>query len=457
MKSGLRQLIKNTKPKKSGNGPNIPLAPYGYKRGSMFDLGVGRQSKEAQLRTYQQSGTVYSIVNLLQQASAYPAWHLYKKQPVDGRRRYSTRDNGSDQRTEVTTHAALTLWNMPNAFTTGFEFREGSNQHLELTGETYWVLNRELTTFPTAMWYVRPDRMEPVPDPDDYLIGWIYTGPNGEQVPLKLTEVIQEKLPDPLDPFRGVSAVGSIMANIEQQQYATEYQRNLFYNGADPGGIIEVPNKLTEAEFDELIDRWRETHQGIARAGRIGVLENGVAWTPSGHTNKDLEYANLRLTNRDEIREAWRMHKAMLGTSDDVNRANAQTAEEVFVGWQSVPRLERRKNTLNAKFLPMFGENTEKNLEFDYASPDADNRELDNLELTTKSNAAQVLVAAGFDPEAVLEAVGLPAMKFKEPPKPTPPPAVPNDSDSNTGDKELDDVLSNLRRNAAYNALVGVK
>ena len=455
MKSGLRRLVKNVAPKKSKTGPNIPLAPYGYRRGSMFDLGVGRQSKEAQLRAYQQSGTVYSIVNLLQQAAASPEWHLFKKQPVDGRRRYSTKDTGSDQRVEVMTHASLTLWNKPNAFTTGFEFREGSNQHLELTGETFWVLNREVANFPTSMWYVRPDRMDPVPDPDDYLIGWIYTGPNGEQVPLKLTEVIQEKVPDPLDPFRGASAVGSIMANIEQQQYATEYQRNLFYNGADPGGVIEVPNKLTEAEFDELIDRWRETHQGIARAGRIGVLENGISWVPGGHTNKDLEYANLRLTNRDEIREAWRMHKAMLGTSDDVNRANAQTAEEVFVGWQSVPRLNRRKNTLNSKYLPMFGTGTEDKYEYDYSSPDADNRELDNLELTTKSNAAQVLVQAGFDPEAVLEAVGLPAMKFKEPPPPPPKPA-PEADDSTTGDDQLDDVLSNLRRNAAYNAMVGV-
>jgi HK97 family phage portal protein len=465
MKSGLRQLARNAKSKKSkGNGPGIPLAPYGYRRGMMFDLGTGRMSKETQLRTYQQSGTVYGIVSLLQLAAASPPWHLYKKQPLDGRRRYTTADGGSDQRVEVVNHAALTLWNKPNYFTTGFEFREGCNQHEELTGETFWVLEREVANFPTSMWYVRPDRMDPVPDPDDYLVGWIYTGPNGQQVPLKLSEVIQEKLPDPLDPFRGASAVGSIMPNIEQQLYATEYQRNLFYNGADPGGIINVPTKLTEPEFDELIDRWRETHQGVARAGRVGVLENGTSWIPNAHTNKDLEYANLRLTNRDEIREAWRMHKAMLGTSEDVNRANAQTAEEVFVSWQTTPRLERRKNTLNSKYLPMFGEGLEDKLEFDYEDPNADNRELDNMEMQTKAQAANLLISTGFDPDDVLEAVGLPSMFFKAPitPKPLPVEAPPSsaggigvgtpESDS---DKQLNDILSNLRRNAAFNAIVG--
>ena len=267
MKSGLRRITK-----RSGKTP-IPLAPYGYRRGSIFDLGIGKQSKETQLRAYQQSGTVFSIVSLLQQSAATPAWHLYKKQPQDGRRRYTTADKGSDQRIEVVQHAAIQLWHKPNEFMSGFEFREGCNQHQELTGETFWVLNREVTSFPTAIWYVSPARMDPVPDPDDYLVGWIYTSPSGEQIPLKLDEVIQEKLPDPLDPFRGAGPVGSIMPNIEQQYYATEYQRNLFYNGADPGGTLTVPNRLTETEFDELITRWRETHQGIARAGRVGVLE----------------------------------------------------------------------------------------------------------------------------------------------------------------------------------------
>lgn len=417
MKSGLRRLVNQGK-------PPVPLAPYGYRRGMMFDLGTGRASRETQMRAYGQSGTVYSIVSLLQSAPASPAWHLYKKQPQDGRRRYTTGDQGSDQRVEVIQHAALSLWNKPNDFHSGFEFREGSNQHEELTGETFWVLNREVTTFPTSMWYVRPDRMEPVPSPEDYLVGWIYTGPNGEQVPLKLDEVILEKLPDPLDPFRGAGPVASILPNIQQQKYATEYQRNLFLNGATPGGIIQVDKRLTDPEFDELVGRWRESHQGVARAGRVGVLENGATWASDAPTNKDMEYANLRQVNRDELREAWRMHKHMLGTVDDVNRANAATAEEIFVGWQTIPRLDRRKDTLNYKLLPMFyPQGSDVPVEFDYEDPSPDNREEDNAELTAKATAAKTLIDAGFDPGDVLEVVGLPDMTVLE--KATQAPALP--------------------------------
>jgi len=402
--------------------PPVPLADsYRYQRGLSFNLGAGRQDRENHLRQYGVSGTLYGIVSLLAESAATPTWKLYRKPPQDGRVRYTTGDRGSDERTEIVQHAAIQLINNPNDFHSRFEFFEGSQQHEELTGETFWVLDME-AGFPTSMWYVRPDRFEPVPDPDDYLVGWIYTGPSGEQVPLRRDEVILEKRPDPLDPYRGAGPVASIMPNIQQQRYATEYQRNLFLNGADPGGVITVPNRLTDVQFDELIDRWRESHRGVARAGHVGVLEDGMQWMPSAHSNKDMEYGELRLANRDELREAWRIHKAMMGTSDDVNRANSQTAQEVFVAWQVIPRLNRRRDTLNSKLLPLFG-GAEKVAEFDYQDPSPENAETAALELSEKAKAAQALVNAGYDPHDVLETVGLPDMDVVE--KATQAPALP--------------------------------
>lgn len=419
MKSPLGTLMKG---RSTAAGPPVPLSTLSRaSRGLSFNLGAGKASRETFMRQYGASGTIYGIISLLAETAATPEWHLYKKTPVDGRRRYTTGDKGSDQRIEVIQHAAIQLWNSPNDFHSGFEFREGAQQHEELTGETFWVLDTE-AGFPTSMWYVRPDRMEPVPDPDLYLVGWIYTGPSGEQVPLRANEVILEKRPDPLDPYRGAGPVASIMPNIQQQRYATEYQRNLFLNGADPGGVIVVPNRLSEPQFDELIDRWREAHRGVARAGHVGVLEDGATWIPNSHSNKDMEYGNLRLANRDELREAWRIHKAMMGTSDDVNRANATTAQEVFVSWQVIPRLNRRRDTLNSKLLPLFG-HADKTVEFDFEDPSPENAEAAALELHEKAQAAQALVNAGYDPHDVLETVGLPDMKVVE--TATQMPAVP--------------------------------
>ena len=113
---------------------------------------------------------------------------------------------------------------------------------------------------------------------------------------------------------------------------------------------------------------------------------------------------------RDTIREALGMHKVMTGVTDDVNRANAQTGEEVFASWKVSPRLERWRDVLNNQLLPLFG-STGVGVEFDFVYPMPQNREQDALELTTKANAALALVTAGYDQSDVLEVVGLPDMK----------------------------------------------
>ncbi len=428
MRSGLRRLLN-----KDGRPPVAIGGAGRFMRGHSFNLGVGKGDRQTMMRQYGMSGTVYAIVSLLAEATATPNWRLYKKQPVDGRVRYTTGDRGSDQRIEVVTHAAIKLWDRPNSYNTGFEFREGVQLHEELTGETAWVLDTEVG-FPTSMWYVRPDRMEPYLDDYGALTGWIYVGPDGVEVPLKLTEVIFEKRPDPLDPHRGLGPVQAIMPNIQQQRYATEYQRNLFINGAQPGGIITVPGKLNDQEFDEMVDRWRESHRGVARAGHIGVMEAGATWDPGSLNNRDMEYGQLRLANRDELREAWRVHKAMLGTSDDVNRANAQSAEEVFVAWQVIPRLNRRRDTLNHKLLPLFG-SSGQGVEFDYDDPSPVNAEAASLELTQKATAAKTLIDAGFDPADVCEVVGLPSMDTIgiTAPSPATLPQLPDDVETTDG------------------------
>jgi phage portal protein BeeE len=212
------------------------------------------------------------------------------------------------------------------------------------------------------------------------------------------------------------------MANIQQQKYATDFQRNMFLNGAQPDGIISFPDKVEDTDYDEFVARWRESHMGVSNAGRVGILEMGATWIPNTQTNRDLEYGALRLSNRDEIREAYRIHKHMLGTVDDVNRANAETAEDNFFTDLVIPCLDRREDTLNCKLLPMFGA-TGSSVEFDYDNPAPERTEAAANELLIKAQAAQALITAGYEAHAVLETVGLPDMDVAE--KATQEPAVP--------------------------------
>ena len=398
------------------NKANIPFpARWNVNNGQLY--GSGMQDRFTYLNAMSGTGTLFAIIQLLSTgAQSNGAWKMLEKNQ-DGRVRYSSHDKGSDQRREVLQHAALNLWNRPNPFMTGDQFREIGWQHMELVGEWYWVLNRGPSGkgIPVEMWPVRPDRMEPVPDPKNYLAGWVYTGPNGEAVPLLPSEVIQLKYPNPLDLYRGMSPVQSLLADIDSAKYTAEWSRNFFLNSATPGGIVTFAKRLSDTEFKEFTDRWREQHQGVARGHRVGVLEQGATWDPNTYTMHDMQFVELRNLNREVIREAYRIHQAMLGNSTDVNRANAQTAEEVHISWHEIPRLKRLRTVLNHMLLPMFGE-TSRSREFDFEDPSPTSANDANDELTAKSKALALLVATGFDPMDACEVVGLPKMRYVGPP-----------------------------------------
>lgn len=417
MKSGLRRLAAVR-----AQGMPVPLTRQPLL--GLNALGLGRSDRDQLTRAYDAMGTVYSCVSLLAEATARSEWKLYKKQPQDARRRYAATDTGSDQRVEVTKHAALDLISSPNDFYTRQRLFEADQNFMELTGEWFWVLGRDGgMTFPTSIWPVSPARMEAVTDPASFITGWVYTSPDGlQKIPLSVDEVIQSALPNPHDPVRGLGPVQSILTDIDSARYSSEWNRTFFLNSAQPAGVITVPTAFNDDEFKQFSDRWRESHRGLNRAHSVAILEGGATWTPNQMSIRDMDFANLQNLDRDKVREVYRVHKVMLGVSDDVNRANAQTGEEIFAAWCVIPRLDRKKDVLNNRLLPMFGA-AGLGVEFDYATPIPANREEDRQEMAAKAQAALFLVQAGYDPHDVLETIGLPDMDVAE--KATQQPALP--------------------------------
>ena len=441
MRSGLARL--------TAQAP-VPYAPKGRTGPSLLNALASQGGMDSYMRTMGVNGTVFGVVSLIATAVAKPEWRLYRKQPRDGRVRYTTDDQGSDQRTEVVQHQALKVWTRPNDFMTQTRLTAACQQHQELTGEQYQIVEYA-GTIPVGLWPARPDRMFPVPSRTEFLAGWMYKGPDGQEIPFRTSEVLQTVFPNPLDPYRGLGPVQSVLVDIDASRYSAEWNRSFFLNGADPGGVLTAPNEVGEGEFDDLIDRWRESHQGINRAHKVALLENGVTWQQAQFSQRDMEFGQLRTLSRDFIMQAWGIHKHMLGIADDVNRANAITAEEIFQDQKVSPRLDLIKDMLNHQFLPLFGA-TGAGVEFDYINPRPVNREADALELQAKAQAALWLRQAGYDPASVCEVVGLPDMAVAEPP------AVPSGGAGKpvTSPTQPEVELAALARRALLNARRGV-
>ncbi len=411
---------------------NDTPVPYVGRRASAFGGSVGA-SGGGPLDRMGQVGTLFAIVNRTSTACAEPEWALYRT-PTGAKPAQDT------DRQQVITHAALSLWGKWNPFMTGAAGVEVGQQHIDLAGESFLVVVKA-GKIPIELWPVRPDRMIENPHPTKFLAGWLYKTPDGEKIPLGTDEVIHLKMPNPTNPYRGMGPVQALLAELDSAQAATEWSRNFFQNSAQPGGIIEVPDGLSDDDFHEMTERWNEQHRGVQNAHRVAIIEHGV-WKDRSFSPRDLDFSSLRNLSRDAILEAYGISRSILGLTDGVNYAAAKAADTQFAKLVTKPRLRRWKEALNAQLLPMFGA-TAKGVEFDFESPVPADDEAENAERTSRVGAVVQLLSiptVKFEPKATLEAFGLPDLPYEEvepPPPVAAPPAQPEPAEPTQDEHDL--------------------
>ncbi len=388
-----------------------PVPLVGRTAGAFSGWRYNRGTTQA-LGAMEAASVVFGIVDRLATSVSLVDWKLWRK----------AKSGKPEDREEVTSHLALDILNSPNEFYSRAEMMEAAQQHQELTGESWLAVSRNprARSIPLELWPVRPDRMEPVPSATSYIAGYEYRSPDGEMVPLAKDDVLFVRRPDPNNPYRGLGPIRSTLTDIDSIRYSMEWNKNFFVNGAEPGGIVEIDRRLSDDEFDELVARWREQHQGTSNAHRVAILEQ-VKWVDRKYTMRDMQFTELRGVTEAGIKLAFGFPKFALGEVDDVNRAQGEASIAMYAKWLIVPRLERWKGVFNRRFLPMFG-TTGVGLEFDYVSPVSEDTETENASRTSRVGAVAQLVPLGFDAKKALEVFGLPDIPFEKPEPPVPAP-----------------------------------
>jgi HK97 family phage portal protein len=406
---GVVDALRPVRAATSSTPGNSPI-PYATSRGG--GLGGGSGSFTEQMGTQSSVGTVFSIVNRLSTDVASVDWHMHRitgseddECPLDGCDAVGVQ--------LVTSHPALVVLNSPNMFYTRQEFVETIQQHVDLTGEGWFVVSK-IAGRPVEIWPVRPDRIAPIRHPKLFVAGYVYAAPDGEKIPLRTDEVVMLRMPNAMDPYRGLGPVQSVMTQIDSARYSAEWNRKFFQNSALPGGVIEMAGELEDDEWKRFQARWAESHKGVNNAHRVALIEYGGVWKQSGFTQKDMQFAELGKVSREEVREAFGIHGHMIGQAEDINLANAKAADSTYAKRLEVPRLDRWKGAFNKDFLKMFGA-MGKGYAFAYCSPVPADVEEDNAVLTAKTTAARTMVEAGWYGPSVAERFGLPEMIYGNP------------------------------------------
>jgi HK97 family phage portal protein len=228
--------------------------------------------------------------------------------------------NGDDH-DEQDEHPLLDLLDNPNPQMTGIELKYTIIAHLELTGNCYAYLDgvRDENTPPRAIYLLNPGRMRVKLDKSTFpytISHYEYTF-DGKVYRFDPFQILHLKYPDPGDPFVGIGVPQTIPTWIDADNYAMEYNRKFFINGANIGMYIQTETNV-EGQIDRIKQGFKDAYTGVESAHKVPVLPKGAKLEHTGVTHRDMDFAKLTETTRDRILAGFRVSKT-IKRSKEVN------------------------------------------------------------------------------------------------------------------------------------------
>lgn len=237
----------------------------------------------------------------------------------------------------------------------------------DLVGRCFWytpLLNGK----PVEIYPLVPSRVQIAKTDENKVAGYVFTNNSGKQIPLTPEEVVYIRRIDPLDPYTGgYSPAMAGAVSIDTWENASNWNKNFFKNSAIPEGVLKTDQSLTETQLKQLKEAWESEYGGVANAKRTAILQKGLSYEQIQVSPKDMDFVNLKQSSRDEILAMYRVPRTVVGITDDVNRANAETTDYVFSKRVVAPRMQKFVNALNEFYLPKF--NMHGSYEFDFIDP----------------------------------------------------------------------------------------
>lgn len=241
---------------------------------------------------------------------------------------------------EVYDHPLLNLIYKPNQFQTKTEFIEQAVINRNLCGDAFILKIRNKSGQVAELWNLRPDLMTIITDPNQYITGYEFTREeDGKVVPIDKEDIIHWKKPSPLESHFGASPLAAAAMRVDTEEFATRYQRDFFLNNARIDAVLESPNILNDRQIKQIKKEWEKKYKGVGKNSKVAILGNGLKYQQIAISQKEMDYIESLKFTRDDILVAFKTPKPIVAVTDDVNRANADTAMTIFLSETIKPEI----------------------------------------------------------------------------------------------------------------------
>ena len=321
--------------------PEDPIfsSPYGFGRI------LPQWNHATAIEAYQTNPWVYACVRLIASETARAHLRLFQMK------------NGKPE--EVTDHPAMQLLANPNEYSSGYEFIEGLQTWLELTGESpvYLNLGPNNAFEPLELFQLDPRFLTIIGDRKKYIDGFIYRPLGGGEQQFTPEQIILFRDFNPASEFRGHPPIRSARYAIDSDTYAEKWNAKFFANDAVPRAVVTTQQQLDDKVYKRVRETWDAIFKGTDNAHKTSILEGGLDVKLLQQTAKDMDFALLGDKNRDRICAAFRVPKALLGIEESgagLAKAGVESMVYSFARFTIGPKLRHIEAKLNNELLPLF-------------------------------------------------------------------------------------------------------
>jgi HK97 family phage portal protein len=247
-----------------------------------------------------------TITGLAQDVATLPR-NVYQRQADGGRR-------GAPE------HAAEPLLTLsPDGETTPIAWWAALMGHSLQRGNGYAEIQRRGNGKPTAMHLLDPrtTRPERIAGSLRYMLG------NGRSLPPEDVLHVAGFGPDGLCGYNFIKLTNEgIGVGLASQSYAADF----YANGADPGGVIEHPQKMTAEALNNFRDGWNLKHRGPGNRHTPAILQQGAKWNQTGVNPEQSQLVETRKFQANDSARPWRMPPHKYGDFSQAHLANIEAS-----------------------------------------------------------------------------------------------------------------------------------
>jgi len=203
---------------------------------------------------------------------------------------------------------------------------------LQLTWTCYLYKNMVGTKI-DSLDFLRTDLVHIEENTDWSVKNYRYTAKNNNIV-FQKDEIMDISLFSPLQTFpfkaKWVSPMQAVAIQAEMDATANRWNWNFFKNGASAWDILSTQNPISAENKNRLVSKWKSEFQWVNNSHKVAILDNWLEYQKMALSQKELDFVETRRFTRDEVFAIFKIPKSIVWVSEDVNKANAQTARTTY-------------------------------------------------------------------------------------------------------------------------------